>query len=130
MALFNKVYKDLNITFARHPIKGNLSVLEDEEAVARAVKNLVLTNSFERFYNPLIGANILKSLFEPMDTVTEHTIKKSIQTAIDNHEPRVIVHDIIVNAKENNNAVDITVRFRVDNKPNPSETTISVERIR
>ena len=59
MALINKQYKDLNISFARHPIKGSLSVLEDDDAVKRAVKNLVLTTSFERFYNPLIGANIL-----------------------------------------------------------------------
>ena len=130
MALFNKVYKDLNISFAKHPIRGNLSVLEDDEAVARAVKNLILTNSFERFYNPLIGANVLKSLFEPMDSITEHTIKKDIQTAIDNYEPRVTVNDIIVDFVEDRNAVDIKILFRVDNQPNPVVTTVTLERTR
>ena len=130
MALFNKVYKDLNISFAKHPIKGTVSVLEDNNAVARAVKNLILTNTFERPYHPLIGANILTKLFEPMDSITEHTIKKDIQTAIDNYEPRVTVNDIIVDFVEDRNAVDIKILFRVDNQPNPVVTTVTLERTR
>ena len=130
MALFNKVYKDLNISFAKHPVRGNLSVLEDDEAVARALKNLILTNTFERPYSPLIGANIIGRLFEPMDTITQHSIRKDIQTAIDNYEPRVTVNDIIVNFDEDRNAVDIKVVFRVDNQPNPAVTTVTLERTR
>jgi len=130
MALFNKVYKDLNISFAKHPVRGSLSVLEDDEAVARALKNLILTNTFERPYSPLIGANIIGRLFEPMDTVTQHSIRKDIQTAIDNYEPRVTVNDIIVNFDEDRNAVDIKVVFRVDNQPNPAVTTVTLERTR
>ena len=130
MALFNKIYKDLNISFAKHPVKGTVSVLEDNEAVARAVKNLILTNTFERPYQPLIGANILTKLFEPMDSITEHTIKQDIQTAIDNYEPRITVNDIIVNFIEDRNEVDIKIVFRVDNQPNPVVTTVTLERTR
>ena len=130
MALINKQYKDLNISFARHPIKGSLSVLEDDDAVKRAVKNLVLTNSFERFYNPLIGANILSQLFEPMDSITLHSIKKNIQVAINNYEPRIIVNDIKVNFIEDRNSVNITVVFRLDNQSREIESTVVLERLR
>jgi len=65
-----------------------------------------------------------------MDTITQHSIRKDIQTAIDNYEPRVTVNDIIVNFDEDRNAVDIKVVFRVDNQPNPAVTTVTLERTR
>lgn len=130
MSLINKQYKDLNISFAKHPVKGSLSVLEDNDAVKRAVKNLILTNTFERFYNPLIGASIVGQLFEPMDSITLHSMKKSIQVAINNYEPRIIVNDIKVKFDEDRNNVSITVVFRVDNQSQETESTIVLERLR
>mgnify|MGYP003118673936 CR=1 FL=1 len=130
MPLENRYYSDLNITFNKHPVTGKLSVLKDADAVKRALRNLILTNTYERPYQPLIGASIRRRLFEPMDSITAHSIKKDIQVAINNFEPRVTVHDIALIYDEDGHSVVINIVFRVNNQAEPVSTEITLERTR
>ncbi len=131
MSLPNEVFfKDLNLTFAKHPVTGALSALHNENAVKRALRSLVLTNFYERHYNPRFGTNIRAHLFENFDQFTALSLRKHIETAIDNFEPRVEVLRVIVNAHEDRNAMDINIIFRVVNQTNPIDITVVVERIR
>jgi len=123
-------FRDLNITFNKHPVTGRLSLLENNEAIIRAVKNVVLTNHFERPYSPRFGGNIRAKLFENIDELTVFEIKRDIETSLENFEPRVFVNDLKVAANEEQNRVEVTIVFRVVNQANPVETTFFLERVR
>jgi phage baseplate assembly protein W len=131
MPIPNEVtFRDLNITFNKHPVTGRLPLLENNDAVIRAVKNIVLTNHYERPYQPKFGANIRAKLFEHIDEFTVHEIKRDIEVALKNFETRVIVNDIKVIADEERNGVSVTLIFTVVNQPNPIQATFFLERVR
>ena len=124
------VYKDINMSFAKHPVTGNVSVLRNNEAVKRAVRNLILTNFYERPYNPLFGGNIRAMLFENITPLTEHSIYTAIKRAIENWEPRVEINDIRVQSDPDNNGVNVTIVFTVINQLDPVKLDVFVERTR
>ena len=74
--------------------KKKLIIKKNDEAIKQALKNLILTNLFERPFRPLFGSDITKTLFENYDPITESNLETFILTAIQNYEPRVIVSDI------------------------------------
>lgn len=124
------VYSDISLTFSPHPVTGRLPVLKNEEAVKNAIKNLLLTNRFERPYEPLYGGNIIALLFENGDEFLEYRIKKQIETAIANFEPRVTVRNIGVLLIEDRNEVQIDIVFAIQNQKEPVELTVILERVR
>ena len=132
-------YSDLNLKFTPHPATGKLTVLKNNDAVNRAVKNLILTRKFERPYAPLYGSDVYSSLFEQIDTaedgntavnVTASNVKKDIETAIRNYEPRAEVLEITVKADIERNGLDVTVYYIVANQAEPTSLEIFLERIR
>jgi len=125
------LYKDLGLTFTAHPITKNVKVLKNDEAVKRAVKNLILTNKYERPYNPLYGGNITSYLFENFTPGTQLEMERQIETAIEIYEPRAILLDVNVRDSEvDNNRITVTVFFRVANQTEPTELSFTVERTR
>jgi len=123
-------FSDLNITFAKHPVTGQLSVLKNNDALKRAVRNLILTNKYERMYKPLVGGNIRAKLFENMDQFTAFTIRKEIEQAIRNYEPRAELIEVRVDAREEENGVNVTIVYRPKNQANPISFDLFVERVR
>jgi len=126
----NLVYKDINMSFANHPVTGNLSVLRNNEAVKRAVRNLILTNHYERPYNPDFGGNVRAMLFENITPITEQTVYGNIKRAIENYEPRVEINDIRVNGKPDQNGLYVSIVFTVINSIEPIQLDVFVERTR
>lgn len=124
------VFSDINVTFTPHPVTGRVGVLRNEEAVKRALKNLILTNHYERPYEPLFGGNILALLFENSDPFVEYRVKKQIETAIKNHEQRVRVSDIQVVSDPDSNQITASIIFFVENQKDPVELNITLERVR
>ena len=124
------VYSDINVTFTPHPVTGRVSVLRNEEAVKRALRNLILTNNFERPYEPLYGGNILSLLFENADPFLEYRVKKQIETTIKNFEYRVQVTDIQVDSDPDSNELSMNIIFFVENQKDPVELNITLERVR
>jgi len=124
------VYKDINMSFANHPVTGNLSVLRNNDAVKRAVRNLILTNFYERPYNAEFGGNIRAMLFENITPITESQIYGNIKRAIENFEPRVEINDIRVQSDPDRNGVDVTIVFTVINSIEPVQLDVFVERTR
>jgi uncharacterized protein len=107
-----------------------LMVLKDVEAVKRSIRNLILTNKFERPYQPLIGGNVTSMLFELFDELAAHDMEKAIRQTIANYEPRAEVLDVKVTEDAQQNGINITLRFRVVNQTDPTEVEFFVERIR
>jgi len=124
------IYRDLGLSFAAHPITKKVKVVENEEAIKRAVKNLVLTNRGERFYNPLYGGNVTAFLFENFDFTTEFDIKKSIRRSVSIYEPRVNLEEVRVEANPDGNSMEVTIIFTILANNRISETNFTIERVR
>lgn len=124
-------YSDFMINFDLNPITGYLAKLTNEDSVKQALKNLVLTNRGERFYNSFIGSRVSSLLFEPMDSVTQTSIENEIRETILNNEPRVELIDIKAIPDFDNNAYNIKIIFSLINKlSEPQELNIVLKRVR
>jgi phage baseplate assembly protein W len=123
-------YSDVNIKFTRHPVTKRLSVLKNDDAVKQAFKTLIFMNKFEMPYQPELGSNIIYRLFENLDQFTEHNIKKDIEEAASNFEPRVDLLDIQVKADEENNGFRTKIVYRTVNQIAPVELNVFLERVR
>ena len=126
----NKVYSDLNLNFNKNPATKDVAKLKDVEAVKRAVRNLILTNRFERPFHPEIGSDIRSLLFENMTPVVEVLLKDRIKETIDVYEPRADVTDIIVSGDTDRNEYRVQIEFRVLNIPDPIIVTEFLQRLR
>lgn len=130
MATLTKIYSDLDLTFNRQPVSGDVSMVFDNRSVINAVKHLLMTNFYERPWQPSLGSNITSLLFEPIEKESESIIKQEIYNTINNFEPRVSIDYINVSANEEQNGYDITLSFFIGNNTQPTEISVFLERNR
>ena len=123
-------FSDFNTSLAKHPIKGDLAVKTDVDAVKQSVKNLVLTNKMERPFQPTIGCDIRKLLFENISPMTIVMAKQTIVETIERHEPRCNIINVKASADEDSNALFITIVFSVINNTDVQELNLVLERVR
>ena len=123
-------FSDLDLNFNIHPIKKDINLHKGEMAIINSIKNLVLTNHYERPFRPEIGSNVRRLLFENMDTITAASLEDEIKQTIVNYEPRAIVHTITAQADFENNGFNVSMEFFVNNKTDPISITFFLERIR
>ncbi len=123
-------YSDLDLNFVIHPVKKDINILTSEMAVINSIKNLILTNHYERPFQPQIGSNVRRMLFENMDNITATTIENEIKQTIANFEPRASVSKIYVIADYENNGFKVTLNFFVINRTTPITINFFLERIR
>jgi len=109
----NKEFKDISSSFQVNPLNYDLISIKNETAIARSIRNLVLTLSGERFFNQNLGSNVSKSLFENIDDISASIIKDEIENTINNYEPRVNLIDIIVSPDYDNNEFNVTVNYYI-----------------
>lgn len=124
------IFRDIPISFIAHPVTGNVNLITDERAVKQAVKNIVLTNFYERPYKPRLGGDILSQLFENADPFTEYSIRKNILMALNNYEPRAKVRDVVVGSNSDSNSLSCTIIFSLENSSDPITLNVLLERIR
>ena len=104
-------FKDLSASFQTNPLSNDLIALKNESAIARSVRNLVLTGQGERPFQPVLGTGVSRLLFENMDKLTASAIRSELRTTIENYEPRVEINEIIVEADFERNAFDVTLQY-------------------
>ena len=104
-------FKDLSASFQTSPLNNDLIALKNESAIARSVRNLVLTARGERPFQPILGTGVSRLLFENMDKLTASAIRSELRTTIENYEPRVEINEIIVEADFERNAFDVTLQY-------------------
>jgi len=109
----SRSFKDLSITFDKHPITNDLMVVKDFVAIKKSVQNLLTTFPGERFFNPNIGSKITKLLFEPIDYITATTVREEIQYTIEAFEPRVRLNKVDVVPNFEDDGYDITIDYSV-----------------
>ena len=114
-----RTFRDLDLNFTIHPVRKDINTHKNEYAIINSVKNLVLTNHYERPFQPEIGSNIRRLLFENVDTVTAAQIEREITETVENFEPRVQVSKVTAAADPDNNGYKVTLEFFVINNANP-----------
>ena len=110
-----RAWRDLDLNFSPHPVTGDVSMRYDVDAIKNSVKNLILTNNYERPFHPEIGSSIRKLLFENATPMLSTMIEKSIAQTISNFEPRVILTNVIADIVPDNNNVYVTINFQIVN---------------
>ena len=109
----SRAFKDISLSFKRHPVTNDVLALTNEDAIKRSVRNLVQTINEERFFNSLIGSHVKESLFKVADNSLRATLKTQIRTTIENFEPRVNLLDVSVNPNEEDNEMNVVIQYEV-----------------
>ena len=107
----SKGFKDLSASFQSSPLSNDLITLKNESAIARSVRNLVLTIQGERPFQPVLGTGVSRLLFENMDKLTASANRSEIRTTIENYEPRVEINEILVEPDFEGNAMHVTLQY-------------------
>ena len=109
----SKSFKDLSMSFKFNPLSGDLIALKNENAIARAVRNIVLTTPGEKFFDPDFGSSIGEILFENVDEITAVSIQDEIRSSLKNYEPRVDLTDVVVDPNFDENQFDVKITYRI-----------------
>ena len=130
MATLQKIYSDIDFTFTKRPVVNDVALSYDNQAVIRSIRNLLLTNHYERPFNPVIGSNVRRMLFENVDTIIAGQLEKEIKDTIENFEPRASVINVTAIPSLVENGYNITLAYMVVNLPNTLTISFFLERIR
>ena len=101
------------MSFKYNPLSGDLIGLKNENAIARSVRNIILTNPGEKIFDPNFGSNVSNILFETVDDITAVSIQDEIENSLKNYEPRVEIIDVIVDPDYDNNQFDVTISYQI-----------------
>ena len=125
-----RTYSDLDFRFTKHPVKKDLVLSYDEQAVIRSVKNLILTNHYERPFQPDIGSNVRRMLFEPISPLTANYLQKEISDVIKNYEPRATLNEVFVDMSPDENSYTVYMSFYLENQSTPITINFLLQRLR
>jgi len=117
----SRSFKDITLSFVPHPVTNDLKVLKNEDAIRRSIRNIVQTIPTEKFFNPQLGSDIHKSLFNFIDFGTASNIQAQIEIAIDNFEPRVNNVRVLVQPRPDENTFEATVAFDIIGQQFPTQ---------
>ena len=126
-----QIYKDLDLFFGKKSSSKDISKVNGVQAVKRSVRNLILTNIYEKPFHPEIGSGIRGLLFEPLSPITAFVLSQKVEDVIENFEPRARLVGVRANPDLDRNAYEITIEFYVQNAPTELvDTTVLLERLR
>ena len=109
----SRAFKDVSLSFDRHPVTNDILVLKNEDAIKRSIRNLIQTMPSERFFNPYLGSEVKTSLFEFVDFGTSSILEEQIKIVIDNYEPRVENAKVVEVQRANDNSFEINVSVNI-----------------
>ena len=130
MSLIVTKYSDFNFDFTAHPVTKDVAKKLNENAIAQSIRNLLLTNFYERPFKPQLGSNLKKFLFEPIDNITTSLIQDSIFQTLTNYEPRVMVREVVAVPNYEAQRYDVSVTFFVKNSTDALTINFFLERVR
>ena len=125
-----QVYSDFLNDLTPHPVVKDVVRYTNEDSVNRSIRNLLLTNKGERPYQPNLGTDIRKLLFEPMGSSTASLLSKFIEETIRQYEPRAKVLNIQVTSFEEQNAYVVNLQYLIINRQEPVNLSVTLNRAR
>ena len=118
----SRAFRDISLSFTRHPVTNDVTVLKNEDAIKKSVINLCRTRINERFFNSLLGTSIEDSMFELNNSDISSFLEKEIETLIKNFEPRIRLTSIIIDPLDDTNDLYIRLEYDITGLPVPSQS--------
>ena len=117
----SKAFKDINLSFKRHPVTNDVVVIRDEDAIKRSVKNIIFTILGEKPFEPNFGSVISESLFDLSTSLNEIRVSDEIKQSLLNYEPRIDNIDVTVTVTPDTNEMNCTVQYEIVGLPTPPQ---------
>lgn len=130
MAKNARTFTDLDLNFIANPVTGDVSVKYDVNAIKQSVKNLVMTQNYERPFHPEIGSQVYSLLFDQFSPITQIVLKEAITNTILNFEPRVVLESVNVVLNNDDQSADVTIIFSIINTQQPIVLDLTLRRTR
>ena len=124
------LYSDIDLMFKIHPVKKDLVLSTNEQAIVRSIKNLVLTGHYERPFQSEVGSNVSKMLFEPNSPLMANYLEREIYQVILTYEPRITGLVVNVSSLPDESAINATIKFYIKNSTELTKIDLLLERIR
>ena len=118
----SRAFKDINLSFKRHPVTNDLVVIKNEDAIRKSVKNIIFTILGEKPYMPLFGSSVNNSLFELSNPLDHVRISDEIQSTLLNYEPRISNIQVTVSNYPDSNELNATIQYDITGMASPSQT--------
>ena len=118
----SRAFKDISLSFTRHPVTNDVTVLKNEDAIKRSVINLCRTRINERFFNDLLGTSIEDSLFETNLSDISSFLEREISVLLKNFEPRITLTNVIIESLVDSYELQIRIEYDITGLPFPSQS--------
>ena len=117
----SRAFKDINLSFKRHPVTNDVVVIRDEDAIKRSVRNIIFTILGEKPFEPNFGSVINESLFDLNTNLSEIRVSDEIRSSLLNYEPRISNIDVTVTVAPDTNEMNCTVQYDIVGIPAPTQ---------
>ena len=117
----SRAFKDINLSFKRHPVTNDVLTIRDEDAIKRSVKNIIFTILGEKPFEPNFGSVISESLFDLSTSLNEIRVSDEIKQSLLNYEPRIDNIDVTVTVTSDTNEMNCTVQYEIVGLPTPPQ---------
>ena len=116
-----RAFKDINLSFKRHPVTNDVVAIRDEDAIKRSVKNIIFTILGEKPFDPTFGSVINESLFDLNTNLSQIRISDEIKSSLLNYEPRISNIDVTVTVAPDTNEMNCTVQYEIVGLSTPTQ---------
>lgn len=123
-------YSDFHMNMDIHPGTGDVVRVRNEQAIVQSIRNLLMTDFYERPFAPSVGSDIKRALFENISPAMSVVIKTAIEDTLSNYEPRAQILETVVAPDDDNNGYNIRLKFSLINSTTPTEINFFLDRIR
>ena len=117
----SRAFKDINLSFKRHPVTNDVVTIRDEDAIKRSVRNIIFTILGEKPFEPNFGSVINESLFDLNTNLSEIRVSDEIRSSLLNYEPRISNLDVTVTVAPDTNEMNCTVQYDITGIPAPTQ---------
>ena len=117
----SRAFKDINLSFKRHPVTNDLVVIKNEDAIKKSVKNIIFTILGEKPFEPDFGSVMNESLFDLSTSLSEIRISDEITSSLNNYEPRIDNIEVLVQLLPDTNEMNATVQYDIIGIPAPTQ---------
>ena len=117
----SRTFKDINLSFKRHPVTNDVLTISDEDAIKKSVKNIVFTILGEKPFQPNFGSVINNSLFELSTSLSEVRVSDEIKQSLLNFEPRIDNTRVTVSIYPDSNELNCAVQYDIVGIPAPTQ---------
>ena len=117
----SRAFKDINLSFKRHPVTNDVVTIRNEDAIKRSVKNIVFTTLGEKPFVPQFGSVVNESLFDLNTELSEIRVADEIRSSLLNYEPRISNIDVTVTVAPDTNEMNCTVQYDITGIPAPTQ---------